>query len=152
MDSGLVVVICIASSMIISVISLLFFVKYEWCHVLFKNNTVTLHTGCWTVPNSDASCVSLVLFCLSRYIYWNYYVTSLKTLLFTAWKFDLTVVIKKYITVYLHNVQYILKRQMLPSSAAAQLKQRWAEIALLSKLLGTYTHPTPTTPPYTHLE
>ena len=40
MDSGLVVVVCIASSMIISVISLLFFVKYEWCHVLFKNNTV----------------------------------------------------------------------------------------------------------------
>ena len=40
MDSGLMVVICIASSMIISVISLLFFVKYEWCHVLFRNNTV----------------------------------------------------------------------------------------------------------------
>ena len=40
MDTGLVVIIFIASCMIISVISILSFVKYEWCPVLFENNTV----------------------------------------------------------------------------------------------------------------
>ena len=40
MDSGLVVVVCIISSLIVIVFSFLLFVDYEWCHVLFKNNTV----------------------------------------------------------------------------------------------------------------
>ena len=39
-DSGLVVVVCITASMIAIVVYCLVFVKYEWCHVLFKNNTV----------------------------------------------------------------------------------------------------------------
>ena len=40
MDSGLIVVVFIISSLIITVFSFLLFVDYEWCHVLFKNNTV----------------------------------------------------------------------------------------------------------------
>jgi len=39
MDSGLIVVVFIISSLIITVFSFLLFVDYEWCHVLFKNNT-----------------------------------------------------------------------------------------------------------------
>ena len=39
-DTGLVVVVCITASMIAIVVYCLLFVKYEWCHVLFKNNTV----------------------------------------------------------------------------------------------------------------
>ena len=42
MDSGLVVVVCIISSLIILTFSFLLFVDYEWCHVLFKNNTVNI--------------------------------------------------------------------------------------------------------------
>ena len=45
MDSVLVVIIFIASCMIISVISILSFVKYEWCPVLFENNTVNFGLG-----------------------------------------------------------------------------------------------------------
>ena len=40
MDTGLLVIIFIATCMIISVISILSLVKYEWCPVLFPNNTV----------------------------------------------------------------------------------------------------------------
>ena len=43
MDSGLVVVVFIITSLIITVFSFLLFVDYEWCHVLFKNNTVSIH-------------------------------------------------------------------------------------------------------------
>ena len=39
-DSGLVVVVCIIVSMVVSVFFVLFYVQYEWCHVLFKNFTV----------------------------------------------------------------------------------------------------------------
>ena len=39
-DSGLVVVVFIITSLIITVFSFLLFVDYEWCPVLFKNNTV----------------------------------------------------------------------------------------------------------------
>ena len=42
MDSGLVVVVFIITSLIITVFSFLLFMDYEWCHVLFKNNTVML--------------------------------------------------------------------------------------------------------------
>ena len=42
MDSGLVVVVFIISSLIILTFSFLLFVDYEWCHVLFKNNTVNI--------------------------------------------------------------------------------------------------------------
>ena len=41
-DSGMVVVVFIISSLIIITFSFLLFVDYEWCHVLFKNNTVLL--------------------------------------------------------------------------------------------------------------
>ena len=41
MDSGLVVVVLIITSLVITVFSFLLFVDYEWCHVLFKNNTVS---------------------------------------------------------------------------------------------------------------
>ena len=41
MDSGLIVVVFIITSLIITVFSFLLFVDYEWCHVLFKNNTVS---------------------------------------------------------------------------------------------------------------
>merc|ERR1719297_272336 len=39
MDSGLIVVVFIITSLIITVFSFLLFVDYEWCHVLFLNNT-----------------------------------------------------------------------------------------------------------------
>ena len=42
MDSGLVVVVIIISSLIVTTFSFLLFVDYEWCHVLFKNNTVSI--------------------------------------------------------------------------------------------------------------
>ena len=42
MDSGLVVVVLIITSLVITVFSFLLFVDYEWCHVLFKNNTVII--------------------------------------------------------------------------------------------------------------
>ena len=42
MDSGLVVVVCIIISMVVSVFFVLFYVQYEWCHVLFNNFTVSI--------------------------------------------------------------------------------------------------------------
>merc|ERR1712083_138325 len=39
MDSGLVVVVFIITSLIILTFSFLLLVDYEWCHVLHKNNT-----------------------------------------------------------------------------------------------------------------
>ena len=41
-DSGLLVVVCIIVSMVVSVFFILFYVQYEWCHVLFKNYTVSI--------------------------------------------------------------------------------------------------------------
>ena len=41
MDSGLIVVVFIISSLIIITFSFLLLVDYEWCHVLYKNNTVS---------------------------------------------------------------------------------------------------------------
>ena len=40
-DSGLVVVVCIILVLLTSVFSFLLLVDYEWCHVLFRNNTVS---------------------------------------------------------------------------------------------------------------
>ena len=40
-DSGLVVVVCIILVLLTSVFSFLLLVEYEWCHVLFRNNTVS---------------------------------------------------------------------------------------------------------------
>ena len=40
-DSGLVVVVCIILSMVVSVFFILFYVQYEWCQVLFRNYTVS---------------------------------------------------------------------------------------------------------------
>ena len=40
MDSGLIIVTFITVVYIIIMFSLLFYVKYEWCDLLFKNNTV----------------------------------------------------------------------------------------------------------------
>ena len=39
-DSGLVVVVFITTFMLGIAVYCLVFVKYEWCHVLFRNNTV----------------------------------------------------------------------------------------------------------------
>ena len=40
LDSGLVVVLVIVLTMVLILTYCLFLVKYEWCHVLFSNNTV----------------------------------------------------------------------------------------------------------------
>ena len=40
-DSGLLVVVCIILVLLTSVFSFLLLVEYEWCHVLFRNNTVS---------------------------------------------------------------------------------------------------------------
>lgn len=40
-DSGLVVVVCVLLILLTTVFSFLLLVEYEWCHVLFKNNTVS---------------------------------------------------------------------------------------------------------------
>ena len=42
LDSGLVVIVCIIISMVVSVFFVLFYVQYEWCHVLFNNFTVSV--------------------------------------------------------------------------------------------------------------
>ena len=39
-DSGLVVVLCVISLLLVAVFLPLITVQYEWCHVLFENNTV----------------------------------------------------------------------------------------------------------------
>ena len=39
-DSGLVVVVTILIFLISVMMVTLIYVKYEWCHVLFRNNTV----------------------------------------------------------------------------------------------------------------
>ena len=41
LDSGLMVVMLIILTMILILIYCLLFVKYEWCPVLFANNTVS---------------------------------------------------------------------------------------------------------------
>ena len=40
-DSGLVVVVTILVFLITVMMVTLLYVKYEWCHVLFRNNTVS---------------------------------------------------------------------------------------------------------------
>ena len=44
-DSGLVVVVCVLLILLTTVFSFLLLVEYEWCHVLFKNNTVSFRAG-----------------------------------------------------------------------------------------------------------
>ena len=39
-DSGLVVVLCVITLLLVAVFLPLISVQYEWCHVLFENNTV----------------------------------------------------------------------------------------------------------------
>ena len=39
-DSGLLIVVCIILVLLTSVFSFLLLVEYEWCNVLFRNNTV----------------------------------------------------------------------------------------------------------------
>ena len=56
LDSGLLVVVIITLTMILIVIYCLLFVKYEWCHVLFANNTV----GSAFINNIDFSCFETV--------------------------------------------------------------------------------------------
>jgi hypothetical protein len=41
-DSGLAIIIFIIVSLLVILFYLLLFVKYEWCPVLYKNNTVSL--------------------------------------------------------------------------------------------------------------
>ena len=42
LDSGLVVVLVIIITMVLILIYCLLLVKYEWCHVLYANNTVSV--------------------------------------------------------------------------------------------------------------
>ena len=42
LDSGLVIVGFITMVYIVLVFTLLFYVKHEWCDLLFKNNTVSI--------------------------------------------------------------------------------------------------------------
>jgi hypothetical protein len=49
-DSGLVVVGLITLTYIILVFGLFFYVKNEWCELLFKNNTVGGYCACANVP------------------------------------------------------------------------------------------------------
>ena len=42
MDSGLVIVTFITFVYIVIMFTLLFYVKYEWCDLLYKNNTVSV--------------------------------------------------------------------------------------------------------------
>ena len=44
LDSGLLVVILIVLTMLLILSYCLLLVKYEWCHVLFSNNTVSITT------------------------------------------------------------------------------------------------------------
>ena len=39
-DSGLIVVLLVISLLLVTVFLPLLTVQYEWCHVLFENNTV----------------------------------------------------------------------------------------------------------------
>ena len=55
MDSGMVVVILIITCLIIITFSFLLFVDYEWCHVLYKNNTVGGFNHDLTLPKTSNS-------------------------------------------------------------------------------------------------
>ena len=55
MDSGMVVVILIITCLIIITFSFLLFVDYEWCHVLYKNNTVGGFNHGLTLPKTSNS-------------------------------------------------------------------------------------------------
>jgi hypothetical protein len=46
LDSGLVVVVFITLGYLFLVFGLFFYVKNEWCELLFKNNTVGLFCAC----------------------------------------------------------------------------------------------------------
>ena len=46
-DSGLIVVVSIIFSMIVCVLVVLTYVKYEWCEVLFSNFTVSQQEVCY---------------------------------------------------------------------------------------------------------
>ena len=58
-DSGLLVVVTIIISMVVSVFFVLFYVQYEWCHVLFKNYTVSILEGCIYTNKQDRWVVGL---------------------------------------------------------------------------------------------
>ena len=59
LDSGLVVVVCIIIAMVVRVFFVLFYVQYEWCHVLFKNYTVSILEGCIYTNKQDRWVVGL---------------------------------------------------------------------------------------------
>ena len=44
-DSGLVVVVIVISLLLVTVFLPLLTVQYEWCQVLFDNNTVSVRTS-----------------------------------------------------------------------------------------------------------
>ena len=56
LDSGLVVVLVIIVTMVLILIYCLLLVKYEWCHVLYSNNTV-----------SGLSSFSIIFLCRLKY-------------------------------------------------------------------------------------
>ena len=51
-DSGLVVVVSIIFSMIVCVLVVLTYVKYEWCDVLFSNFTVSYQDKVFAITRS----------------------------------------------------------------------------------------------------
>ena len=58
MDSGLVIVTFITFVYIVIMFTLLFYVKYEWCDLLYKNNTVRRTE----IFHSLVSCYILMLY------------------------------------------------------------------------------------------
>ena len=55
MDSGLVIVTFITFVYIVIMFTLLFYVKYEWCDLLYKNNTVRVSSALAVLNRSCSS-------------------------------------------------------------------------------------------------
>ena len=53
-DSGLVVVVIVISLLLVTVFLPLLTVQYEWCQVLFDNNTVSVRTSQHTYHQSTS--------------------------------------------------------------------------------------------------
>ena len=72
MDSDLVVIIFIANCMIISVPFILSFVRYEWCPILFENNSVHFNHTEWNwLFNTNLSLEHLSCACTNLVqLYW----------------------------------------------------------------------------------
>ena len=93
MDSGLIVVVFIITSLIITVFSFLLFVDYEWCHVLFKNNTVRKNFKlCWNFTSMYFLLVACQMHLWGQSNFWFHQVLSiyLVVAVFWCWKSNYT--------------------------------------------------------------